>query len=202
MKFQRRNLRRCRKPVWTALPRSIRFRAATPFVLAAKFVEVEMMRALAAAGADANLALNDGTTPLIAAAGVGWRVASYTRRDTHTPAAGPPLPDDEEAFAAVKLALELGADVRAANNTGDTALHGAANAGYAPVVQLLVEKGADVNAANRRGNTPLSLVEVDPDSTKGRHDVKSAELMLRKIGCALIIDPHFSVPLGDLSPLR
>ena len=54
---------------------------ATPFFLAAKFIEVEMMRALAAAGADTNVALNDGTTPLMAAAGVGWRVASYTRRE-------------------------------------------------------------------------------------------------------------------------
>ena len=94
----------------------------------------------------------------------------------------PAPPDDEEAFAAVKVALELGADIRAANDAGDTALHGAANAGYAPIVQLLVEKGADVNATNRHGNTPLSLVDVNPEATKGRHEVKSAELMLRRLG--------------------
>jgi ankyrin repeat protein len=155
---------------------------ATPFFLAAKFVEVEMMRALAAAGADTRLGLQNGTTPLMAAAGVGWRVASYTRRDTHTPAAAAPPPDDDAALAAVKLALELGGDVRAVNSAGDTALHGAANAGYAPIVQLLVERGADIDAKNSHGMTPLSLVDVNAESTKGRHDVKSAELMLRRFG--------------------
>ena len=44
---------------------------ATPYLLAAKYLEVKMMLVLAAAGADPRLALKDGTTPLMAAAGIG-----------------------------------------------------------------------------------------------------------------------------------
>jgi ankyrin repeat protein len=155
---------------------------ATPFFLAAKFVEVEMMRTLAASGADTRLGLRDGTSPLMAAAGVGWRVASYTRRDTHTPAAGPPPPDDDEALAAVKLALDLGGEVNASNDAGETPLHGAAAAGYAPIIQLLVEHGAKLDAKNRRGLTALATVKIDPEGTKGRHETRTADLMLRKLG--------------------
>src|SRR5205823_5059029 len=46
---------------------------ATPLFLAAKFAEPELMQLLRAAGADANLATRDGTTPLMAAAGLGWK---------------------------------------------------------------------------------------------------------------------------------
>ncbi len=40
--------------------------------LAAKFADVPMMRMLIAAGANPLLPAKDGTTPLMAAAGVGW----------------------------------------------------------------------------------------------------------------------------------
>ena len=60
---------------------------------------------------------------------------------------------------AVKLVLELGADVNAANNAGDTALHAAAYKGFGSVVQLLVDKGGDMNAKNKRGKTPQLCYE-------------------------------------------
>jgi ankyrin repeat protein len=44
-------------------------KGATPLFLAAKYVEVESMKALVAAGADPTLTLPDGTTPLMVAAG-------------------------------------------------------------------------------------------------------------------------------------
>ena len=44
---------------------------ATPYLLAAKFLEADIMRALAAGGADTRLPMNDGATPLLAAAGMG-----------------------------------------------------------------------------------------------------------------------------------
>ena len=44
---------------------------ATPYALAAKFLEPEIMRALAAATADTRRPMTDGATPLMAAAGMG-----------------------------------------------------------------------------------------------------------------------------------
>ena len=44
---------------------------ATPYLLAAKFLEPDIMRALAAAGADTRQPMKDGATPLMAAAGMG-----------------------------------------------------------------------------------------------------------------------------------
>lgn len=54
---------------------------ATPFVLAAKFLEVNIMRVLAASGADVWLTLNDGTTPVMAAAGLPVQPDQFDRRD-------------------------------------------------------------------------------------------------------------------------
>ena len=44
---------------------------STPFLLAAKSADVPLMRVLLECGADARLTTNNGTTPLMAAAGVG-----------------------------------------------------------------------------------------------------------------------------------
>jgi ankyrin repeat protein len=74
---------------------------ATPFLLAAKADDLPLMRALLDCGADARLTTNNGTTPLMAAAGVGiW--APGENPGTH-----------EEALAAVRLAFEAGGDVNA-----------------------------------------------------------------------------------------
>ena len=56
---------------------------ATPFALAAKFAEGEIMRTLAAAGADASsvLPLRNGWTPLMLASGASWRYGVWDRRD-------------------------------------------------------------------------------------------------------------------------
>ena len=59
----------------------------------------------------------------------------------------------------MKLALELGGDVNAVDEIGDTALHGAAHIRSDQVVQFLVQAGARVNAKNKRGLTPLMIAE-------------------------------------------
>ena len=81
-------------------------RGATPFLLAAKAADVEMMRVLADNGADPLLRTNDQTTPLMAAAGVG----------IFSPGENPGT--NVEALAAVKLALELGGDVTDVSDYG------------------------------------------------------------------------------------
>jgi len=121
---------------------------ATPFLLAAKADDLPLMRALLDCGADARLTTNNGTTPLMAAAGVGiW--APGENPGTH-----------EEALAAVRLAFEAGGDVNAIDKEGETALHGAVYRGGAiPVIQFLIDKGARLDVVNKKGWTPLTAAD-------------------------------------------
>jgi uncharacterized protein len=106
------------------------------------------MRLLAELGADPLLTNEDGTTPLMAAAGLG----------VHSPGEDPGT--EREALEAVKVALALGADVNAIDKNGDTAMHGAAYKQFPSIVQLLVDRGAVIdlwNSKNRQGWTPLRI---------------------------------------------
>ena len=58
----------------------------------------------------------------------------------------------------MRALLAKGADVNAANQAGDTALHAAAAKGLNTVVQVLADKGAELNAKNKRGLTPLAAL--------------------------------------------
>ncbi len=118
---------------------------ATAFLLAAKSCDVPLMRVLLDEGANPAITTENGTTPLMAAAGVGiW--APGENPGTH-----------EEALAAVQLAFEAGGgDVNAVNAEGDTALHGAVYRGGAiPVIEFLVEQGAKLDVVNTFGWTPV-----------------------------------------------
>ncbi len=137
---------------------------ATPIWLAARFGEPEMMRALAAAGADLRFAMSDGTTPLMTAIvptrGLGTFRAGDRRERYQGPAdvaAKGEGEDEELTLGTVAAALELGADVNAVNNDGDTALHLAASLALNKVVQLLVDRGAKLDIKNKRELTPLGM---------------------------------------------
>jgi ankyrin repeat protein len=119
-------------------------RGATPFLVAADGGNVPIMQALLAAGANPLMQTADQTTPLMAAAGLGQNVGES--RVTY-----------DEALAAVTLIVSLGGEVSAANDAGETALHGAAYFGADGVVEFLVSSGADVNATNRFGSRPLTI---------------------------------------------
>jgi ankyrin repeat protein len=129
---------------------------STPYLLAARFLEPEIMRALAAGGADITLTMKDGTTALMLAAGA-TSGNNATRRGIATIDGGVVEPDSA-VLQTVTAALDLGADVNAANQAGDTALHTAATRGFNTVVQLLADKGAQLNAKNKRGLTPLAAL--------------------------------------------
>ena len=64
---------------------------------------------------------------------------------------------EAQAVEAVTMCLEHGADVRAFNNTGATALHIAAEAGADALVKLLAEHGADLDLQDKSGRTPLDI---------------------------------------------
>jgi ankyrin repeat protein len=123
---------------------------ATPFLLAARAADVELMRLLLRLGADPLLPNADGTTPLLAAAGVG----------THAP--GEDAGTEGEALEAVKLALTQSADINAVDKNGETAMHGAAYKQFPGVVRFLAEHGAKAevwNTKNKSGWTPLMIAE-------------------------------------------
>jgi ankyrin repeat protein len=151
-----------------------RWVGATPFWLAARFLELDIMRALAAAGADTKLPSRDGTTPLMVAAGQGYSRASGTeafikdRRDFSSYNSDPfavattiPVEEERRAVEAVRLAIELGNDVQVANAAGDTAVHAAAALGMDSVIQFLADHGANVTIKNKAGRAPIDVARRD-----------------------------------------
>lgn len=136
---------------------------ATPYSLAAKFLEPEIMRALAAGGADTRRPMTDGATPLMAASGMGI-VAPAQDEKRSTDRRGLAILDggsvepESRVLETVTTALSLGSDLEAVNSSGETALHIAATQGYATIVQTLAERGANLNARNGRGQTPLGAL--------------------------------------------
>ena len=167
-----------------------RWVGATPFWLAAHFLETEMMQILAAAGADPRAPSRDGTTPLMAAAGLGYNRGGGSafvrdRRDfssynpVESAALGSTIPAAEErrTLEAVAVALDLGARVTAANDAGDTALHAAASHGMNRVIERLTDHGADLQAENRRGQAPADLA-VYADGIAGDRYVREATVEL------------------------
>lgn len=129
---------------------SLNTMGATPFLLAARTGDAELMRLLAQLGADPLLANEDGTTPLMVAAGVGTR------------SPGEDAGTEPECLEAVKVALKLGNDVNAVDKNGYTAMHGAALKHLPSVAQYLIDRGAKVEVWNRKdknGWTPLRIAD-------------------------------------------
>jgi ankyrin repeat protein len=123
---------------------------ATPFFLAAKTADAQLMRELAKLGADPLLTNADNSTPLMAAAGLGTR------------SPGEDAGTDSEVVEALQAALDLGADIDAVDKNGETAMHGAAYKNSPPAVLFLAEKGAKIEIWNRKnshGWTPLRIAE-------------------------------------------
>jgi uncharacterized protein len=123
---------------------------ATPFLLAADRSDIALMRLLLELGADPLLPNFNNTSPLMVAAGLGTTEPLEE--------AG----EEPEALEAVKMLLDLGADINAVDNNGDTAMHGAAYGNYPLVVKLLADRGADPQIWKERntfGRTPLFIAE-------------------------------------------
>lgn len=136
---------------------------ATPFLLAAKYAEIETMRYLGAHGVDPRLSAEDGTTPLMAIAGAGWTASgSANRRGQNFGVDAAQLvmaAGEKPTFDGTRLALELGSgEVNATDRNGNTALHAAASLAYSTVVQLLIDHGAKLDIKNKAGRTPQDLM--------------------------------------------
>lgn len=105
----------------------------SPLVLAAITGRIPVLKRLIAAGADVN-GNSAGLTPLLAAT-----------RDTWS-----------GRFDVVMSLLTNGANVRARDAKGVTALHGAACSSDPALLQLVLEAGADLDALDESGFTPLA----------------------------------------------
>ena len=129
---------------------AINFEGATPFLLAARNADLSMMKLLVELGADPQKPNADGSTPLMAAAGLGCYA-----------------PDEEagtedECVAACEYLISLGADVNAVDQDNQTAMHGAAYKSLPKVAKMLAAKGAKIeiwNQKNDRGWTPLLIAQ-------------------------------------------
>ena len=109
-----------------------------------------VIEALLEAGADLKLTSDDGTTPLMVAAGLGRCTFNPNiNRGARSPG----------AEAAVTVLLDAGADINAVNEADYAAIHGAAFRGLNEVIKILVDRGANLNAREYRGRTPFRLAE-------------------------------------------
>ena len=131
-----------------------------------------IIRALLEAGADQHLTTDDGTTPFMAAAGLG--------RSTYRPRQ-PRGVRSPSAEAAVRILLEAGADIDAVNEADFSALHGAAFRGLDEVVTYLVEQGAAIDARDFKGRTAYRLAEGAKQSFQFQSWPETAAL-LRRLG--------------------
>ena len=152
---------------------------ATPFWLAARFREPEIMRVLAENGADP-LASKDGATAVMAAIQGGTTRGRFGIR---------PLDGDEErrlTIDAVELALDVGADVNGTNERGDTALHIAASRRLDTIITLLAGRGAALDVRNTRGQTPLGVAMAGPQGLAALYNPgggsPSTVALLRELG--------------------
>ena len=130
----------------------------------------EILETLLAAGADQRLTTDDGTTPFMAAAGLGR--ATYTPREPR----GVRSPSAETAVA---LLLAAGADINAVNEADFTALHGAAFRGVNEVIEFLVANGADIDARDFRGRTAYRMAEGAKQSFQFQSWPETAALLER-----------------------
>ena len=116
----------------------------TALFIAAYWGHVDIVRTLIQAGANVDLGMEEGETPLMAAAHM--TVLSKQQLGMGS----------MRQVEALRVLIESEANVNAKTNEGWNALMAAANSGSTEAVQLLIQAGADVNTKDSQGDTPLS----------------------------------------------
>ena len=164
------------EPRWSGARYRRHMTGATAFMLAAKSADVEVLRLLLEYGADPTIDTEDNITPLMAAAGISW--ASNQDRAS-----------EAQVLEAVQLIVEeLGADVNAVSDVGETAMHAAAYRGANSVVQYLFDKGAALDVVALDGRTPLRVADgVEYGNSFAAHPHTAA--LLRQLGAKEIPCP-------------
>jgi ankyrin repeat protein len=156
--------------LWIGTPGS------TAFWRAAQATDLKAMRLLVSKGADPKIASDEGDTPLMLAAGVGW-AGNFSRN----------APDS--AIDAVRYCIELGLDVNTQDVTGYTALAGAAWRGDNELIRLLVDKGAKLDPRTHRGWSVTDMATGPYLRTTGSTPHLDTVELLLKLG-APPLTPH------------
>ncbi|MXY17906.1 MAG: hypothetical protein F4Y57_13170 [Acidobacteria bacterium] len=146
---------------------------ATPFWTAAWFREPDIMRLLAAHGADPRASVGGETAVIAAIRGRFSRGRFGVIRPPAEVEAG-------NAAEAAAVAIDAGADVNGRTGSGDTALHLAVAQRLDGVVAALAERGADLDARNGDGMTPLGLALANANGADETGD--STVTLLRSLG--------------------
>ncbi len=126
----------------------LNLRGATPFLMAAKTADLPLLKTLIDCGADPLATNVDGTTALIACAGVG------------VIAVGEEPGSEQEVNEVIRFLLDCGLDINAKDENGETVMHGAAYRNYPSTVKTLADLGADPtvwNEPNRWTWTPIMI---------------------------------------------
>ncbi|MGA9753047.1 MAG: ankyrin repeat domain-containing protein [Acidobacteriota bacterium] len=171
-----------------------------PLHLAAMGGDLEICRALIAAGADVNASTQPGATGSaadMAAAAQGKKVSELppAAQATILNAAGLSggftalhLAANEGQLAICQYLLSAGANPEARDPMKKTALHTAIVMGHADIAFLLIKSGADVNALENHGQSPVYLAAEERQS-----DVVDALLKAKATPC--IKDSYNVTPL-------
>jgi uncharacterized protein len=156
----------------------------TPLMLATISADVPLIKMLLANGADPSLAMKEGTTAFMLAAGVGWAARVERTED-----------EVRNELEATQLFLSLGADVNAAGEYKWTPLHGAAYTASNSIVQFLVDHGANIDPKDIWGQTPLSIAQgsasilIDDFTKKTQGPHPSTAALLQKLGAPPWVPP-------------
>jgi ankyrin repeat protein len=107
---------------------------ATALARAAFSADMELVQLLLSHGADPNMVSSHNETPLMQGAGYAW-IDGYSRGKSNA-----------VRLEVIKLLVDLGANVNAADDAGITALMSAGHFGDTAIIQYLVDMGADLGA--------------------------------------------------------
>ena len=150
----------------------VRVLGPTPFLSAAQTADVELMRTLVELGADPLLTDNLKRNALMLA---GARAG--TGRDV---------------LRAMEMLLDLGIDIDALDDNGETAMHSAAYRDRPEPIKFLASRGASVEVWNREnvhGSTPLALAAGYQGARRVRPHPKAEAAIREAMAVAGIVPP-------------
>jgi ankyrin repeat protein len=144
----------------------------TPLMRAAKSGDVVLMKMLLEAGANPRLKQKNGNTLLMLAAGYGRKF------DTNADALEYETATEADLLAGTKACLDLGLDIDAQNDAGETAMHMAAGES---IVRALAVRRARLDIKNKEGKTPYDVAILRKDRS-GRQYLPGTLTAFRDLG--------------------